>query len=74
METLRGGAAAGDSAVSQGLLGIVGRRLHLGGVSTCTGLVAALELRLDELDNCREAMIRVKLACAPPLPAFVHYI
>ena len=36
-----------------------GKKFHLGGVSSCRGLVAALEVALDELDCKREDLIRV---------------
>ena len=58
MANLRGGPP-GDSAGAQGPLGALGRRLHLGGVSSCKGLIAALELSLDELDSRRKDLIQV---------------
>ncbi|XP_026191074.1 uncharacterized protein LOC34621649, partial [Cyclospora cayetanensis] len=52
------GIPSGDYGCRSGPLNFMGRRLHLGGVSSCKGIVSALEIRLDELDCRRKALIQ----------------
>lgn len=72
LASLRGGSC-GEYRASPVPTGFIGHRLHLGGVSTCRGLVGALEMRLDELDERREQLIKVRNLSTVGVPLAVRF-
>lgn len=72
LASLRGGSC-GEYRASPVPTGFIGRRLHLGGVSTCRGLVGSLEMRLDELDERREHLIKVQSISTVGIPLAVRF-